>query len=309
MRLLRIDWDEVTDWLQADGIDVLLILAAALIAYVVFRSVFPRLARAAMMRGAHPPDEEMRRRAETIVSVVDRTLGVVLILVALVTILSELNVNITAIVTGLGITGLALALGSQQLVRDAINGIFLLAEDQYRTGDVVTVAGVTGTVEAISLRRTILRDDDGTVHSVPNGSIDIVANHTRDYAQVNVRVHVAVGEDLGRVAAVVDQVARQMADDSNVGALLIEQPRFMRVDSVGNEGLVVVVTARTQPRARWQVAGELRGRMTEALIRAGVRVPYPVVSQAAADNQAEETQGGDSKSSGGSESKRGSLER
>src|SRR6185295_3983433 len=129
----------------------------------------------------------------------DGSARVVFFVLALVTVLPEFGVNIVAIVTGLGIGGLALALGSQAAVKDAVNGIFLLAEDQYRTGDVVTIANVTGTVEAISLRRTILRDEDGVVHSVPNGAIDVVSNRTRDYAQVNVDVQVSYGEDLKKV--------------------------------------------------------------------------------------------------------------
>ena len=133
-------------------------------------------------------------------------------------ILDEVGVDITAIVTGLGIAGLALALGTQALVRDAINGIFLLAEDQYRTGDVVRIAEHTGTVESISLRRTVIRDDDGVVHSVPNGSIGVVSNYTRDFARVNVKVQVAYGEDIARVNRVIERVAQEMAKDSKLSA-------------------------------------------------------------------------------------------
>src|SRR3970282_1876949 len=101
-----------------------------------------------------------------------------------------------------GITGLALALGAQALVRDTINGMFILFEDQYRKGDVVRIADITGAVEEITLRRTLVRDQDGVLHSVPNGSISVVSNFTRDYAQVNLEVRVAYGEDLSRVAEV-----------------------------------------------------------------------------------------------------------
>ena len=244
---------------------------------MIFRALFPPVARAAMMRSAHPPDAEMQQRGETIISVVDRTVGVVLAMIAVVTILSEFGVNITAIVTGLGITGLALALGSQQLVKDGLNGMFLLAEDQYRTGDVVTIAGVTGTVEAISLRRTILRDEDGIVHSVPNGSITVVSNHTRDYAQVNVAIRVAVGEDLERVYALVTGVAEEMAAEADIGQLLIEPPAVRRVESVGEDGVTLIVSARVRPAARWHIGGELRRRLSDAFIREDIKVPYAVL--------------------------------
>ena len=213
---LASDWDNVEHWLKTSGTNVAIILAVLFVAYAIFKAVFPRVAKAAMLQGAHPPDDEMDRRADTIIGVVDGVARLTVMILAVITILPEFGINITAIVTGLGIGGLALALGSQQLVRDGVNGIFLLAEDQYRTGDVVTIAGVTGTVETVTLRRTIVRDDDGVVHSVPNGSISVVSNHTRDYAQVNVDVRVSVGEDLDKVNRAVARVAEAMQHDEQM---------------------------------------------------------------------------------------------
>lgn len=275
--LLRSDWAKFEDWFDDHGSDILVILGFVLIAYVLFKAVFPRVARAAMMRSAHPPDAEMEARADTIIAVVDRTARVALVFVALITLLPEFGVNITAIVTGLGISGLALALGSQQLVRDGINGMFLLAEDQYRTGDVVTIAGVTGTVETITLRRTVLRDDDGVVHSVPNGSITVVANHTRDYAQVNVDVRVSVGQDLAKVREVIEDVRREIEADPEAKSIFLDGPRMLRVEDVGENGVTIRVTARTKPTARWDAAGELRSRLSSAFTAVDIKVPYPVL--------------------------------
>jgi small conductance mechanosensitive channel len=268
--LLTSTWDEVEDRAP----DVAFIIIALLIAFALFRAIFPRVARAAMMRGAHPPDDEMAKRADTIIAVVDRTAGIGVILIGAITIMREVGVDITAIVTGLGITGLALALGAQALVRDGINGMFLLAEDQYRRGDVIRVADVTGTVEDITLRRTIIRDEDGVVHSVPNGSIGVVSNYTRDYAQVNVPVRVSYGQDLERVRIVAEAVGRDLVSDARFGGLITEAPRLRAVESVGDEGVAVTITARTRPAARWEVAGELRRRLAEAFLREGVQVPY-----------------------------------
>jgi small conductance mechanosensitive channel len=274
--LLSSDWDNVQYWLKHSGVHVVIILAVLLVAYVLFRSIFPRVAKAAMMRGAHPPDDEMQRRSETIIGVIDGSARIVALLLAVITVLPELGVDITAIVTGLGIGGLALALGAQTVVKDGVNGIFLLAEDQYRTGDVVTIAEVTGTVEAISLRRTIIRDEDGVVHSVPNGSIGVVSNRTRDYAQVNVDVRVSYGEDLAKVRGVVDQVAKTMSADAAVGELLMEPPYVKRVDSVGDTGVTITISARTRPAARWQIESELRQRLAEAFVQEKIHVPFPV---------------------------------
>lgn len=273
---LASDWDNTEHWLRHSGAHIVAIIVALIVAYIVFKAVFPRVAKAAMMRGAHPPDEEMERRADTIIGVIDGSARVAFLVLALATILPELGVEIVAVVTGLGIGGLALALGSQAAVKDAVNGIFLLAEDQYRTGDVVTIADVTGTVEAISLRRTILRDEDGVVHSVPNGAIGVVSNRTRDYAQVNVDVRVSYGEDLAKVRHVVEDVARAMTADSTVGSLLLEPPRVRRVDSVDDGAITITISARARPAARWQVESELRQRLAEAFLREKVQVPFPV---------------------------------
>jgi small conductance mechanosensitive channel len=277
MRLLQSDWDKIEEWLKANGTDILIVIGVLLIAYLVFRSIFPPIVRAAMLRGSATPDEEMEKRANTIVGVVDSTIKIIVIVIGLITILAEFGVNVTAIITGLGIGGLALALGSQQIVRDTINGIFLLAEDQYRTGDVVTISAVTGTVEAITLRRTILRDENGVVHIVPNGSITVVSNHTRDYAIVNVEVRVSVGEDVSKVQALIGEIGQAMAQDERLSLLITQPPTMNRVESVGDQGVAITVTARTKPTARWEVAGELRRRLAEAFVDASINVPYPVL--------------------------------
>jgi moderate conductance mechanosensitive channel len=273
---LASDWDNVDYWLRHSGTHILGVIAVVFVAYLLFKAVFPRIAKAAMMRGAHPPDEEMERRADTIIGVIDGSARVAFMIIALITILPEFGVSVTAVVTGLGIGGLALALGTQAVVRDAVNGMFLLAEDQYRTGDVVTIADKTGTVEAITLRRTILRDEDGIVHNVPNGAITVVSNQTRDFAQVNVDVRVSYGEDISKVRRVVEDVARTMNQDSEVGQLLLEPPRLNRVDSVGEGGVTVTVSTRVRPAARARVESELRQRLAEAFLREKVHVPFPV---------------------------------
>ncbi len=272
--LLRSDWDDLQNWLTHSGKDIGIIIAVLLALFLIFRLTFPRVAFAAMMRGAHPADEEMEKRARTIIEVVDRTAGVGMVLIGIVTILPEIGVDITAIVTGLGISGLALALGAQTLVRDAINGIFLLAEDQYRTGDVVRIADVKGTVESITLRRTVLRDADGVVHSVPNGAISVTSNFTRDFALVNVPVRVAYGEDLARVASAVEAVGREMMADPRLGPVLMEAPRLGYVDAVDERGVTLTVGARARPSARFEVESELRRRLAEAFLRENIRVPF-----------------------------------
>jgi len=269
-------WDDVGDWLAGDGARILGVVVVALLIDLAIHRIVPhalRLAIERQMSDASP--EEVDQRSRTLSSVFTGTGRAIITVIALLTLLPLAGVNITAIVTGFGITGLALALGAQALVRDTINGTFLLAEDQYRKGDVVRIAEITGAVEEITLRRTLIRDQDGVLHSIPNGTISVVSNFTRDYAQVNLEVRVAYGEDLSRVAAVIDRVGRELASDAHYKPFISEAPRTARVESVGDAGVALTVSSRTRPAARWEVAAELRRRLIDAFVVEGIRVPFP----------------------------------
>ena len=270
------NWDDVSDWLAGDGARIFSVVVVALLIDLAIHRIVPpalRLAIERQMSGAS--QEEIDQRSRTLSSVFTGTGRAVITVITLVTLLPLAGVNITAIVTGFGITGLALALGAQALVRDTINGTFILFEDQYRKGDVVRIAEITGTIEEITLRRTIIRDDDGVLHSIPNGTISVVSNFTRDYAQVNLEVRVAYGEDLSRVAVVIDRVGRELAADAHYKPLISEAPRAARVESVGDAGVAVTVSSRTRPAARWEVAAELRRRLIDVFVAEGIRVPFP----------------------------------
>lgn len=275
--LLTSDWDKIEDWLKANGTDILIIVGVALGVRFAWKSLFPHLARAAIMSGAHPPDAEMERRADSVIGVVNYAFTLFLVTVASVMILTEFGVDVTALIAGLGIAGLALAMGSQQFVRDAINGIFLLAEDQYRTGDVVTIADTTGTVEAITLRRTVLRDNDGVVHSVPNGSITVVSNHTRDYAVVNVQVRIGLGDDVSKVKDLIAEAAQQVLAEPELARVITEAPCVLGVTDVDDRAVTITVTTRTLAGSRWEVGRVLRQRFAEVLAREGIRVPLPLM--------------------------------
>jgi len=168
------------DWLASSGIRILVIIATAAVIYLLLRYSIPPLIRRTVehrMKGKFA--EEIKQRANTMSSMLVKIgLGIIVIL-ALITILSELGVNITALLAGVGIIGIAIGFGAQSLIKDYISGIFILLEDQYDIGDVVRVAGIAGLVEEVGLRRTVLRDLDGIVHSIPNSEITTASNFTK----------------------------------------------------------------------------------------------------------------------------------
>ena len=201
---------------------------------------------------------------KTLANVFVRTGEIVLVVVGLLTVLPELGVNIGALLAGVGIVGIAVGFGAQTLVRDTINGLFILIENQFGIGDIVAVAGVTGRVEEVNLRRTVLRDLDGTVHSVPNSEIRVASNYTREWSGVNMNVTVAYEADIDRVTEVIDAVGRELAAERAYKPLITQAPHVVRVDAFKDSGVSLKVLGVTKPMRQWEVMGELRKRLKKA---------------------------------------------
>jgi small conductance mechanosensitive channel len=274
--LLEITRHDVNNWFGDHGTAVLGTLIIVLVASVLVRRIVPHALRSAIPRQmAGRPETETERRVETLSGVIVRTAEIVLTAFAVLTILPEFGFDIRAVLAGVSITSIALAIGAQSLVRDAINGIFILSENQYARGDIVTLAGVTGTVEDVSLRRTLIRDLDGVLYTVPNGNVVVAANFTRDFSKVRVSIPVAPTSDLAKVRSVADEVGRALAGDPEYGAMIVDAPKYLRVDSIDMMGGVSVqVNGTVVPGTQWDVAGVLRARLLEAFQREGIKTPW-----------------------------------
>jgi small conductance mechanosensitive channel len=205
------------------------------------------------------------------------------LIIAFLMILEVFNLDIGPAIAGLGIVGLALSLGAQHLVRDYVAGAFVLIENQYSKGDLVTIAGVTGTVEDVSLRRTTLRDYDGTLHYVPHGLIQTASNLSRTWAAVNLDVPVPYEQDLEKVTAVVDAAAARLGDEPGLRGSVLEPPRVVRVERLAETGLVLKVFGRVTPANRYTASGTLRRLILDEAARRGVVVGWRAVPQPPAD--------------------------
>jgi small conductance mechanosensitive channel len=263
-------------WLAESGIRILVIVVIAVALYFVVRHLIPVLIkRTVTQRMKEELEEAIKQRSDTLSSVlIKASLGIIAIL-ALVTILPEFGINITAMLAGIGIIGIAIGFGAQSLIGDYLNGIFILLEDQYDVGDVVRVAGIAGLVEEIGLRRTVLRDLDGLVHSIPNGEIKAASNFTKGYSRVNLNISVAYGEDLDRVIKVINRVCKEMAGDPEWKADLITTPQVLRVNNLGNSGIDIKILGDTKPIRQWAVTGELRLRLKRTFDAEGIEIPWP----------------------------------
>ncbi len=264
------------DWFNTHGIPVLVIIILAVALYFLLRHFAPPLVkRTVALRMKGQPEEEIKKRVNTLSSVLTNTAIVVIAIFAIITILPEFGVNIGAILAGLGIIGIAVGFGAQSLIRDVLSGIFILLENQYRIGDWVKVAGIAGSVEEINLRRTVLRDFDGTVHSIPNSEIKIASNFTKDYARVNMNISVAYGEDLDHVIEIINKVCKEMAEDPKWKADFINTPQVLRVDNLGDSGIGIKILGNTKPMRQWDIMGELRLRLKRTFDKEGIEIPWP----------------------------------
>ena len=274
---VTLDSDRLGQWLDDHGVSILVIASAALIALRLLQKFIPAAIARAVMRDATPPTaHDLRTRANTLTAVLLGTARVAVLAVALLMVVGELGVDVFPVIAGLGIGGIAIGLGAQSLVRDAINGILILTENQFGTGDMIKVAGVQGWVEEVNLRRTVLRDLDGTVHSIPNGEIKVSSNLTRGYSGVDLIVSVGPGQDIDQALAVIDDAGRGLQDEPELGEHILEAPRVARIDGIAASGGVDVrVTGRVTPGAQWKVTSALRRRIVQAFDARGIRFGPP----------------------------------
>lgn len=215
---------------------------------------------------------EIEKRRETLRALGAGTLRVFVVVIGFLMALQALDLDIGPAIAGLGVAGLAISLGAQSLVRDYLAGAFILIENHYAKGDVVKVVDVTGTVEDFTLRRTTLRDLDGTVHTIPNGLIGVSSNLTRVWARINLDLTVAYETDIERASAIVDEVGRGLADEDGWRPRVLEAPRVERIESLGGSGVTLKVLGSVRAADRWTAAGELRKRILHAFAGAGIRI-------------------------------------
>jgi small conductance mechanosensitive channel len=216
---------------------------------------------------------ERRQQLDTFVQIFHWAANMLIICIALLMVLSAFDVNITPLLTSVGVAGLAVSLGAQTLIKDLIGGLLILVENQYSVGDVIEVGGVSGTVEQLTLRATYVRDLDGSLYIVPNGEMRVVSNRTKDWSRAVVDVGVAYEEDLDRVLHALEKIAEDLIPD--FGPQLLEPPQVVGPINLGDWAVTVRVTVKTQPGKQWAIARELRKRILVACERENITLPYP----------------------------------
>ena len=257
------NWAEIT-------LRVAAIAAVALVAYIAIaaaarvggRHLLERRAR--LRSGENVPPAELERRIGTLQGLAVRTAAIAIGVIATLTVLDLFEINIGPAVAGLGVVGIAVGLGAQTLIKDWLAGIFVVIENQYSEGDVVRIAGVEGVVEEFSLRRTVLRDLDDTMHSVPNGAITVASNTTRLWSALELELPLDRNADLDAASTIVNRIGEELQADSDWRPRILAAPRVAHAWR-GESGASLHVSGQVRSLDLQAVRAELRERVAHAL--------------------------------------------
>jgi small conductance mechanosensitive channel len=263
---------------RVDSLEFLRVDVPKLLVIIVLAFVLIRLIKVVINRLLAFSRHESGARAQqlrTAAGVIGSVGTFVIVFLALMQILPVLGVNMGPLLASAGVAGLAVGFGAQTLVHDVINGFFILLENQYAVGDVVRVAGVKGTVEAMTMRNTTLRDDDGTLHIVPNSEIKIVSNLTRDWAQVALHVSVAYNEDSDRVVKLLNEVAQEVRNDPAFSDNIVADPQVPGIERVASGEVDYLLLVKTLPGRQYAVSRELRRRIKDCLQKNNIQAGNP----------------------------------
>ena len=275
----QLTWEQVAAWLAGPGLRILVVLGGAFVLTKVVRLLIGRLPVFVARRGGPLAEvTEQQKRATTVTRLLNMVATVVVMGIAVLIVLRELGVDITPILTGGAIGGLAVGFGAQNLVRDIISGFFLILENQVRVGDVAIINGKGGVVEQIRLRTIMLRGLDGTVHVIPNGAISELSNMTKDFSYYVIDVGVAYKENVDRVMEILREIGAELEKDSAYADKILGPLEILGVDDFADSAVVIKVRIKTVPIQQWGVGRELRRRIKNTFDAQGIEIPYPHLS-------------------------------
>jgi small conductance mechanosensitive channel len=274
------NWSEIVNveaivrWLISSGLRIILILVGALV--VVRLAVFiTRRVEQTFQDNDPSTMNEREKQAATLGKVIRNISRILVWSVAVMMILKELGIDIGPILAGIGIMGLAVGFGAQSLVKDFLAGMFILIENQYNVGDVIEAAGAKGQVEKITLRATTLRDLEGNVHIIPNGTIEVVTNRTRQWSRFVLDIGVAYKENVDEVMRVLKEIGDELAADVEFSSMITAPLEVLGVQDFADSAVVIRVMFTTKPVMQWTVGREFRRRVKNTFDAKGIEIPFP----------------------------------
>ncbi len=264
-------------WITDHGLKILVIFIVVFIVHKSARVFISKVIEHAVRSHNSSDVQAEEKREKTLVRIFSATASIVVWVIGGLMILQEGGFEIAPLLAAAGIVGIALGFGGQYLIRDVISGLFIILENQYRIGDVVSVEGKSGVVEDITLRMTTLRDMDGIVHYVPHGEISMVSNMSKEFSKINLNIGVSYKDDLDNVIKVVNAVGKGMGEDQVWGEKILKDPAFLRVDDFADSAVVIKIVGEAKASEQWAITGELRKRLKIAFDKEGIEIPFPQV--------------------------------
>jgi small conductance mechanosensitive channel len=264
-------WTPVSQWAATHFAAIAVILIVGFLAYWIggrlLSHLVKRFVRTARHREWHQKDIEKRQKTLSAVMVnVWHMFIVIVVCVALFReVIDQADAFLAPLFASAGIIGVALGFGAQSVVKDFLAGLFVIGENQYRVGDIVELAGASGTVERIGSRSTVIRDIDGNVHYLPNGSITHVINKTMGYSMARFVIYIDPASDIKKVSSIVNQIGTKLAAEKKWQNKILEAPAFVSVGEFDGNSLEIIIAGKTQPSDQWAVVAEMRRRLLETL--------------------------------------------
>lgn len=221
---------------------------------------------------------EIKKRTYTFTSVLTNLIIVGSVVIAIMIIGIQLGINVTPLLAGAGVAGIVIGFGAQSLIKDIINGTFILFEQWFQVNDIVTINDTSGTVEKFNLRTTVLRDIEGVAHYIPNGEISILSNSTHIWSRAMIEVGVHYKESTDRVIGVLEQVFDELMADKEFSCHILERPQILGkggVDSLADSAVMFKIICKVVPPNQWDIARQLRKRIKDKFDQEGIEIPYP----------------------------------
>lgn len=261
------------NWFDEHFVNILAILFGAWITRHFGVRLFNGILKHTVRPDLYPTQSDRAKRLKTLDSLVGAFIRAGVYVIAGILIIGEINPTYTtALFTSAGLIGAAIGFGSKDIINDFVSGIFIIVENQYRVGDIITAGGVSGMVNDITIRTTVLRDLDGDVHHIRNGSIGVTTNKTVDYSQINEEIVFSHGTDIAKAEHIINHAGEAMAANVDFKSKVIEPPHFECITSLSEKGIAVKISGKTTPGDQWKVKGELYKRLNEAFAGNDIKI-------------------------------------
>jgi len=256
----------------------IVIVIAVLLAVIIVVIIVARRIRRLVGRRISDDKQIIKKRTFTFISVVSNLIIIISVVAALLIIADQVGISVTPLLAGAGVASIVIGFGAQSLIKDLINGIFILLEQWYQVNDIITIGDTTGTVERFNLRTTVIRDLEGTLHFVPNGEISKLSNRTHTWSRALIQIGVHYKENIDKVIKVLEEVFDGLISDKKYKKSILERPEILGeggVSELSDSAVVFTIICKVKPGQQWTIARQLRKRIKERFDMEGIEIPYP----------------------------------